>query len=53
MKKINWLLSGISLIGALTLGITQFSQIDQLATHGHYPTPTYSVDNYDSAPQQG
>ncbi|WOA60818.1 hypothetical protein [Bacillus mycoides] len=33
-------------------GITQFSQTDQLATHGHYPAPTYSVGDHGGAPQQ-
>ncbi|KWU54884.1 histidine kinase [Bacillus mycoides] len=52
MKKISLLLSGIAFIGALTVGITQFSQTDQLATHGHYPSPTYSVGDHGGAPQQ-
>ncbi|HDR8041382.1 Phr family secreted Rap phosphatase inhibitor [Bacillus thuringiensis] len=52
MKKISLLLSGIAFIGVLTVGISQFSNTDQLATHGHYPAPSYSVNNYDGAPQQ-
>ncbi|HDX9707904.1 TPA: hypothetical protein ROY17_005709 [Bacillus thuringiensis] len=51
MKKISLLLSGITFIGVLTVGITQFSQTDQLATHGHYPAPTYSVGDYNGTPQ--
>ncbi|MFD3219328.1 hypothetical protein [Bacillus sp. BR_7a] len=49
MKKISLLLSGIAFIGVLTMGISQFSKIDQLATHGHYPAPSYSDG---VAPQQ-
>ncbi|CUB41815.1 MULTISPECIES: hypothetical protein [Bacillus cereus group] len=52
MKKISLLLSGIAFIGALTVGVSQFSKTDQLATHGHYPAPSYSVGDYDSASQQ-
>ncbi|PFJ04647.1 hypothetical protein COD67_04510 [Bacillus cereus] len=52
MKKICLLLSGITFIGALTLGITHFSQTDQLATHGHYPAPIYSVGGHGDVPQQ-
>ncbi|MGN7895849.1 Phr family secreted Rap phosphatase inhibitor [Bacillus sp. 22475] len=52
MKKINLLLSGIAFIGTLMVGISQFSKTDQLATHGHYPTPSYSVGDYGGAPPQ-
>ncbi|AWC28660.1 Phr family secreted Rap phosphatase inhibitor [Bacillus cytotoxicus] len=45
MKKISLLLSGIAFIGTLTVGMMHFSQTDQLATHGHFPAPTYSVDS--------
>ncbi|MGR5867461.1 hypothetical protein ACT7DZ_39030 [Bacillus cereus] len=50
MKKISLLLSGIAFIGVLTVGIFQFSKTDQLATHGHYPAPSYSVGDYGGAP---
>ncbi|MEM5662800.1 hypothetical protein AAHB62_30630 [Bacillus cereus] len=49
MKKISLLLSGIAFIGVLTVGIFQFSKTDQLATHGHYPAPSYSVGDYGGA----
>ncbi|MBE5106001.1 hypothetical protein IGI01_12010 [Bacillus thuringiensis] len=52
MKKISLLLSGIAFIGALTVGISQSSKTDQLATHGHYPIPSYSVGDGGGAPQQ-
>ncbi|EJR57330.1 MULTISPECIES: hypothetical protein [Bacillus cereus group] len=52
MKKFSLVLSGIALIGALTVGVSQYSKTDQLATHGHYPTPSYSVGDYGGAPQQ-
>lgn len=52
MKKISLLLSGIAFIGFLTVGISQFSKADQFATHGHYPSPTYSVGDHGGAPQQ-
>ncbi|AGG05399.1 MULTISPECIES: Phr family secreted Rap phosphatase inhibitor [Bacillus] len=52
MKKISLLLSGIAFIGTLMVGISQFSKTDQLATHGHYPTPSYSVGDYGGAPPQ-
>ncbi|WP_306692773.1 hypothetical protein [Bacillus cereus] len=52
MKKISLFLSGIAFIGTLMVGISQFSKTDQLATHGHYPAPSYSVDDYSGAPPQ-
>ncbi|HDR6255571.1 hypothetical protein [Bacillus cereus] len=52
MKKISLLLSGIAFIGVLTVGIFQFSKTDQLATHGHYPAPSYSVGDCGGAPPQ-
>ncbi|HDR7849758.1 hypothetical protein [Bacillus toyonensis] len=52
MKKINLFLSGIAFIGALTVGVSQYSKTDQLATHGHYPAPSYSVGDHGGAPQQ-
>ncbi|MGR5961163.1 hypothetical protein ACT7DM_29745 [Bacillus cereus] len=51
MKKISLLMSVIAFIGVLTVGISQYSKTDQLATHGHYPTPSYSVGDYGVAPQ--
>ncbi len=52
MKKISLLLSVIACIGVLTVGISQFYKTDQLATHGHYPVPSYSVGDHGGAPQQ-
>ncbi|MED3444713.1 hypothetical protein P4483_12430 [Bacillus thuringiensis] len=52
MKKISLLMSVIAFIGVLTVGISQYSKTDQFATHGHYPTPSYSVGDYGGAPQQ-
>ncbi|PEP08048.1 hypothetical protein COE81_02860 [Bacillus wiedmannii] len=46
MKKSSLFLSGIAFIGGLTVGISQF------ATHGHYPSPSYSVSDYGGAPQR-
>ncbi|MED2764124.1 hypothetical protein P4283_18985 [Bacillus thuringiensis] len=52
MKKISLVLYGIAFIGAFTVGISHYSKTDQLATHGHYPTPSYSIGDYGDAPQQ-
>ncbi|MEC2721143.1 hypothetical protein P9W99_27555 [Bacillus cereus] len=52
MKKISLLLSSIAIIGVLTVGIFQFTKTDQLATHAHYPPPTYSVGDYGAPPPQ-
>ncbi|MED2777507.1 hypothetical protein P4278_31420 [Bacillus thuringiensis] len=61
MKKYRVVLSRIAFIGMITIGMTQLSQTDQLATHGHYPIPeknkpltsVYGAGDYNGAPQQG
>lgn len=52
MKKIKLIIIKHCFYWGINGGNFQFSKTDQLATHGHYPAPSYSVGDYGGAPPQ-